>query len=293
MTFTLAHLSDPHLAPFPEPHWTELLNKRVTGYINWRRNRRLIHDPRVLAAIVADLKAQRPDHIVCVGDVANIALPEELARGRAWLQYLGAPGDVSVVPGNHDAYVRGALNQAKAQWGPYMEGDDGGSFPYLRRRGPVALIGVSTAVPTAWGLATGVLGARQRTALAGLLDAIKFENVFRVMLIHHPPVSMARWHKRLFDAGTLKDAIAVHGVELLLHGHDHLFMLNWLRGPGGARVPAIGVPSASARPDVAKNGAGYNLYRIGGSPGAWTCEMIVRGVGANGRIQELQRIKLA
>jgi 3',5'-cyclic AMP phosphodiesterase CpdA len=293
MTFTLAHFSDPHLAPLPEPHWTELLNKRVTGYINWRRNRRLIHDPRVLAAIVADLKAQRPDHIACVGDIANIALPEEFARGRAWLQHLGAPDDVSFVPGNHDAYVRGALSRAKAQWGAYMQGDDGGSFRYLRRRGPLALIGVSSAVPTAWGLASGVLGARQRTALIGLLDALKFENVFRVMLIHHPPVSGAPWHKRLFDAGALKEAIAVHGVELLLHGHDHLFMLNWLRGPGSVRVPAVGVPSASAMPGTTKNSAGYNLYRIGGGPGAWTCEMVVRAVDAGGKVRELQRVRLA
>ena len=42
--FTLAHLSDPHLAPLPKPRLSELLNKRITGYINWRRRRRFIHD---------------------------------------------------------------------------------------------------------------------------------------------------------------------------------------------------------------------------------------------------------
>ena len=40
MAFLLAHLSDPHLAPLPKPHWSQLLNKRVTGYINWQRKRR-------------------------------------------------------------------------------------------------------------------------------------------------------------------------------------------------------------------------------------------------------------
>ena len=72
--FTLAHLSDPHLAPLPEPRWSELIGKRVTGYINWQRKRRFIHDPAALAAIVADIKAQTPDHIAVTGDIANIAL---------------------------------------------------------------------------------------------------------------------------------------------------------------------------------------------------------------------------
>ncbi len=84
--FTLAHLSDPHLAPLPEPRWSELIGKRVTGYINWQRRRRFIHDRAVLDKIVADLKAQTPDHIAVTGDLANIALPEEFARGRDWLQ---------------------------------------------------------------------------------------------------------------------------------------------------------------------------------------------------------------
>ncbi len=58
--FTLAHLSDPHLAPLPAPRWSELIGKRVTGYINWQRRRRFIHQRAVLDRLVADLKAQGP-----------------------------------------------------------------------------------------------------------------------------------------------------------------------------------------------------------------------------------------
>jgi 3',5'-cyclic AMP phosphodiesterase CpdA len=293
MAFTLAHLSDPHLAPLPAPHWSELLNKRVTGYLNWQRRRRFIHDTGVLAKIVADLKAQQADHIACTGDLANIALPEEFARARAWLESLGSPQHVSLVPGNHDAYVRGGLAYAAQQWGAYMSGDDGGGFPYLRQRGPLALIGLSTAVPTAPGLATGRLGTKQLAALADMLGALRRESLFRLVLIHHPPVSAARWYKLLSDAAALKRVIAEHGADLLLHGHDHLAMLNWLEGPEGTRVPAVGVPSASAAPGMAKNAAGYNLYAIDGSPGAWRCEMILRGITPNGDVAEQKRTMLA
>ncbi len=293
MPFTLAHLSDPHLAPLPAPRPSELIGKRLTGYINWQRRRRFIHDAGVLAKIVADLKAQQPDHVALTGDLANIALPEEFTRGRQWLQALGSPHDVSLVPGNHDAYVRGALVAASHAWAPYMFGDEAAGFPYLRRRGPLCLIGLTSATPTPWGMASGRLGGTQIAALAAMLAALKREDVFRVVLIHHPPVSQAKSHKLLRDAGPLMQAIAAHGAELLLHGHDHLAMLNWLKGPAGTRVPAVGVPSASAAPGQAKHAAAYNLYRIDGTRGAWRCEMISRGIDAGGAVSERNRIALA
>src|SRR5258708_2385595 len=103
--FVLAHLSDPHLGPLPQPRLSELASKRLLGYLNWRRNRHLVHRAEVLDAITRDLRAARPDHIAVTGDLVNIALPFEFERARGWLGSLGSPADVSVVPGNHDAYV--------------------------------------------------------------------------------------------------------------------------------------------------------------------------------------------
>ena len=292
MSFTLAHLSDVHLAPLPTPRVGELLNKRVTGYINWLRKRRRVHDRSVLDFLVDDLMEQAPDHIAVTGDIANIALEEEFVRGRKWLQQLGSFKDVSFVPGNHDAYVRQAVRYAP-QWAPYMTGDNGVvGFPYVRRRGPIALVGLSTAIATAPFMATGRLGEAQVKALGPLLDALKAEGLFRVILIHHPPVTEAQSHKRLLDAWALVETIAGHGAELLLHGHDHLHMLNWLTGPGGTRVPAIGVPSASSAPGLSHDDAAYNLYRIDGAPGAWTCTMTSRGIVPGGGIAERAPVSL-
>ncbi len=292
--FTLAHLSDPHLAPLPSPTWSELIGKRITGYINWRRKRRFIHDSAVLAKIVADMKRQAPGHIAVTGDIANIALAGEFPRGRDWLESLGSPKDVTFVPGNHDVYVREAANYAARQWGAQMSDDDGiAGFPFLRRRGPLALIGVTTGVPTAPFLATGWLGTLQLAGLAETLNQLKKENLFRVLLIHHPPVSEAGRHKRLLDAPILLRVIAAHGADLVIHGHDHVHMINWLAGPNGRRVPAVGVPSASAAPGKAKNAAAYNLYRIEGSRGDWRCELISRGIAPSGEAIEQKRMMLS
>ena len=292
MTFTLAHLSDIHLAPLPRPRRTELFGKRVTGYFNWRRKRRFVHDPAVLAAIVADMKAQGADHIAVAGDIINIGLKAEYAPGHDFLAGLGPASDVSFVPGNHDIYVPASADWAAEAWGDFMRGDAGESFPYVRRRGPLAIIGVSTGIATAPFQATGRVGPRQLDALAGILDATRAAGLFRVVLMHHPPVSASPAHKRLLDADALMIAIARHGAELLLHGHDHRDMLNWLPGPEGSRVPAVGVPSASAKPGMDKDDAGYHLYRIDGEAGAWRCEMVARAMGGDGAVREVKRVRL-
>jgi 3',5'-cyclic AMP phosphodiesterase CpdA len=291
--FTLAHLSDPHLAPLPVPSWGELLGKRVTGYFNWQRKRHRIHDAAVLAKIVADVKAQAPDHIAVTGDIANIALAAEFLCGREWLESLGSPHNVTFVPGNHDVYVREAAAFVARQWGAYMCDDDGvAGFPFVRRRGNVALIGLSTGVPTAPFLATGWLGSAQTVELAAALEKLQNEDLFRVILIHHPPVSEASRHKLLLDAKVLRRVIATHGADLLLHGHDHVHMINWLDGPAGTRIPAVGVPSASAALGHNNECAAYNLYRIGGSRGAWQCELISRGLTSSGEIAQQRRLML-
>ena len=296
MAFALAHLSDPHLAPLPQPTLIELIGKRVTGYINWRRKREAIHQAEVLARIVADVKAQKPDHIAVTGDLVNLALPAEYQPARAWLDALGAPADVTLVPGNHDAYVRSGVAAVRTHWGDFMRGDTAAAaveleFPFLRRRGPLALIGVSTAVPSLPFMAIGRVGADQLQRMEKILDASGREGLYRVVLIHHPPTSTpARYLKRLTDGTQFCDVLARYGAELVIHGHNHRRQTVWLDGPNGD-IPAIGVPSASEAPPGEHDPAGYNLYRIEGERGAWRCEVITRGMTGDG-IVELERTQL-
>jgi 3',5'-cyclic AMP phosphodiesterase CpdA len=285
--FVLAHLSDPHLGPLPAPRWRELLGKRATGYVNWQRKRRLIHRGEVLSRIVADLEAQAADHVAVTGDLVNISLAGEYAPARAWLASLGRPHDVTLVPGNHDLYVRSAAQYPRLSWSDYMCADDGdpsvdAPFPFVRRRGPLALIGLSSAVPTAPFLATGRLGSGQIDRLAAALDRCGREGSFRVVLIHHPPLSKpSRRFKRLVDGAELRAALARHGAELVIHGHDHEHSLIALAGPQRP-IPIVGVPSASEAPPGEHDPAGYNLYRIDGRAGGWRCEAIARGLTRDG-----------
>jgi 3',5'-cyclic AMP phosphodiesterase CpdA len=286
--FVLAHLSDLHLAA--RPRLFELPGKRGLGFINWQRGRKNVHRVEVLDAITHDLKACAPDHIAVTGDLVNLSLPAEYARARAWLKSVGPPSDVTVTLGNHDVYVPGAVRLPAEFWGEYMRGDDGaepGTFPFLRRRGPVALIVLSSAVPTAPFLATGRLGERQLSRLGTLLD--ETSGLFRVVLIHHPPIGRARRHlRRLTDAKQLRQVLAAKGAELVLHGHDHRRSLISLEGPRRS-IPAVGVPSASAEaPHRREHAGGFNIFRIDGEPGAWHCDVTTRMRDTDGRVRALE-----
>src|SRR5260370_26893647 len=94
--FTLAHLSDPHLAPLPTPRLAELASKRLLGYLNWLRKRTAIHRAEGVDALVADLRSQAPDHIAVTGDLVNIALDAEFSQARTWLDRLRSAPDLTV-----------------------------------------------------------------------------------------------------------------------------------------------------------------------------------------------------
>ncbi len=275
--FVLAHLSDPHLATMPRPRLAELAGKRALGFANWVRRRREHHLADVLDAVVRDVMAAAPDHIAVTGDLINIALSGEFAPARAFLARLGPPERVTFVPGNHDAYVRATAGHARRHWGEYMQGDaaaagDSAAFPFVRRRDGIALVGLSTAVPTAPFMATGRLGADQLRQLDATLAQLGAEGAFRVVLLHHPPVPQGRDRfKRLTDAGAFRQVLRHRGADLVLHGHAHIRSLVWVDGPRHA-IPVVGVPSASAATTLEPERAGYNLYRIG----AGCCEMISR-----------------
>jgi len=291
--FSLAHLSDPHIGPIATPRLRELLNKRGLGLINWYRKRHRHHHADVLNAVVKDMQAQSPDHIAVTGDLVNISLDTEFAGAARWLMSVGTPEHVTLVPGNHDAYIRRASGWAAQHWGEFMRGDDGADFPFVRRRGPLAIVGLTTSLPTGPFMATGHLGGEQLARLAEILIALARERLFRVVLIHHPPIPNRRHYmKRLIDGPMFRALITEHGAELVLHGHNHEQQLMWLDGPKG-RIPAVGVPSASAIVSDHDEPAAYNLYAIDGGPGAWSCEMLSRGLRAGSEgVTELMRQRL-
>lgn len=241
-----AHLSDMHVSPLPRLHASEFTLKRGLAYLSWQRKRKHRFSASVLSAMITDIQAQGVQHVLVTGDQCNLSLTAEFSLATAWLEQIGSPAFVSVIPGNHDAHLARPQKTWDAHWQAYMQGDDGSAeFPYLRRRGPVAMVGVSSAIPTALLLANGRVGKQQLARLRSMLLRLKEEGLFRVVMIHHPPnVGAMKWRKALSDAAAFRAVLKETGAELVLHGHGHEAVRATLEGPGGP-IPVRGCASAS------------------------------------------------
>lgn len=284
-SYTFAQISDPHLTRIDQARWRQLLNKRFLGYLSWRKRRRSEHRPEVLRAVVEDLRNSDASHLVITGDLTHIGLPEEFRQAAHWLKHLGPPGDVTVIPGNHEAYVQIPWEESYALWRDYLVSDagsptDADMFPTLRVRGPLAIIGVNSALATAPFLATGQVGLLQRRRLEQLLRETALRGLFRVVLIHHTPApGVDKWRKRLTDRAQVGRVLEEQGAELVLHGHTHRPVWSELSGPVGP-IPVISPPSGSALSHRRERNARYHLYRIRSADGGWTLEVEARGYSA-------------
>ena len=286
--FTLAHITDPHVGPLPPVNARDLLNKRFFGYLSWKRRRRNIHRPEILLDLQRDLADIAPDHVAITGDLTNIALPEEFQQALQWLDRLGGPDRITVIPGNHDAYVALPWESSIGQWSPYMAGDTGpgevsrpmaaDDFPAIRIRDGIALIGLTTAQATPLFLATGKIGRDQLARLEEQLTSLGRKGFCRVVLLHHPPCPDGlAWRKRLVDAEAFLSVVRRCGAELVLHGHDHKFGSATIDAVDG-RVAVFGVPSASASPVAGgkRPQSHYHLYGISRSSRGWEVGVTVR-----------------
>ncbi len=299
-TVTLAHLTDVHLAPITgfTPRYWDI--KRALGYANWVRGRRRVHQRWALDAIVTDMRSQHPDHIFVTGDLANLGLPGEYQAAARWLQQVGDPERVSVIPGNHDIYTILRHGPSCLEvWQPYMRSDPFGArvlsddweFPFVRRIGPVALIALNSAVATPPFVAAGQLGDRQRERLVSVLRHPLITDLIRLVLIHHPPVpGQAPRRRALRDAGEVERILIQHGADLVVHGHNHTESLVWL--PSQERpIPIVGGASASAaHRHKDEPMARYHLLRLTRTDQGREIEVIVRGLDGDGRgVRELSR----
>jgi 3',5'-cyclic AMP phosphodiesterase CpdA len=273
--FTLVHLSDIHLcSPSGQPP-ALFFNKRFLSYLSWRCRRRRALRPEVFQALVRAVALLNPDQIAVTGDVTQLGLRAEFEQVCRFLRALGPPDRVTLVPGNHDALVACGWEEGPAAVADYLSpaapaAPGAVEFPTWRVRGPIALIGLSTARPSAPLLAVGSLGAVQLDRLASMLEDAAARGLFRVVLIHHPPLPGAvSLHKFLTDGRAFRAVVAAKGAELILHGHAHHRSQAVLPGPEGP-IPVMGISAASASSRNPLRRAAFRVFRIGGGGGAFS-----------------------
>jgi 3',5'-cyclic AMP phosphodiesterase CpdA len=265
----LAHCSDLHLLSHDGAGLVKLANKRWIGAANLLSNRSRHYHVAAFDQMIEDLNAQGIDHVLCTGDVTNLALEQEFAFARHRFDKLaGGPDGVTVIPGNHDAYVAEGIEFFGRIFDEYHRPDpgwewEGDRWPIVRVRGELALIGVTTSRATPWFTAYGRVGEQQLARLGQVLGDPRLAGRVRVVAIHHPPAGRAAKSiiRGLRDHAAFAEVIAQHGADLIVHGHEHRDMSEVLTGPAGD-VPVRGIPSGTYQYNKPHRTARYRIYEI-------------------------------
>lgn len=262
----LAHASDLHVLDLEGVAPWRYLNKRLTGLVSLALARKSAHPQHLALRLVEDLLDVSPDHVLVTGDLTNLSLEPEFQRAREILEPIASKGMLSVVPGNHDVYTRGAERSARfeAYFGDLLWPEDmppqGERYPWHRRIGEVHVVGFCSAVPRAPVIATGEVSEAQMSRLSELAKSEAFDQAFVIAMVHH----------NLHARGARKDAmhgldnrdrfiaaLQDAGVDLVLHGHTHVahrFRID--------DMAVIGCGSSTWQSEDPSHIARYNLYDI-------------------------------
>ncbi len=267
MTFLAAHITDIHY-PVPSSfRLRDIATKRITGALNLLVSSRRSFRPHLLTSLLRQLKRMGVSHLLVTGDLVNLAYPEEYLRVRAHLEEAGfSPRQVSIVPGNHDAYLPVCIEKEIfwEQLGPYAGAAGPQDYPFVHETGPLQIIGLSSAIPTAVGMAYGELGNAQLARLEAVLSVPT--DRFRVVLVHHSPCPGGdTWHDGLVDGSRVRRLMWRHGAHLVLHGHEHRDVERFIDGPDGERIPVVGTGCAILDDPRPALRARFRLLRFSGT----------------------------
>ncbi len=286
-TIRVAHLSDLHLLSLDGVRWLDFANKRCTGGLNLISNRARHYHAHIFEAMVRDINAQGVDQIICTGDVTNLALePEFLFARELFAGFALDPAHITVVPGNHDVYVPAGRALFSKFFADYMSPDrawqrepsDGRDqagnastdlpeveWPIVRVRGQVAIIGISTSIPTPWFTAYGKIDRRQLARLRDIMTSPALEGKLRLIAIHHPPAGRAAKNlvRGLHGWARLAETLAATGAELVIHGHEHRDLRHSLPGPDERGIPVLGIQSGSYCGERPERTARYRIFHVG------------------------------
>jgi len=295
VAFRLAHVSDTHVLSPDGVHWRELFfNKRITGWANTRLRRGRVYRRRYLEAVLDD--ASSADHVVVTGDVTNLALEAEYAEAHRLLASRAGHAEITVVPGNHDLYLPSIRRERRFErhFASFGRSDlpelgvpvDAGTYPFVKLRGPAAIIGLSSAVPRPPFISAGRLDRRQIQALEAILAHPEVRDRIPVILVHHPPVDsrarLLQLRDGLVDAASLRQILAPLPRGLVLFGHLHVRFRCRL----GALDAVCASGAALDHPDETIR-AGYNSYLLDESG---VSEVEARVLDSSG--QSLRRIEI-
>ncbi len=204
-----------------------------------------VEDREALTVFERAVAEERPDAVVCTGDLTQRAKHSEYAAAAKWFDGLGVP--VVLDPGNHDM--------------PYYNLWERFTDPYKRyrtlrrnvgsdlRSDDVVLVPLKTTVraQTRFPWSDGVVTEAALSQTLDHLSALKSDPRTIIVTAHHPLLGPEGHEKNPTIGGTQAFAkLAQAGVQAVISGHIHT-PIDELRSVDGHAMRMIGVGTLSIR----------------------------------------------
>ena len=216
-------------------------------------------DEAALAWFAAAVEVERPDAVVCTGDLTQMAKRHEFSAACRYLEALPVP--VTVEPGNHDLPWFNLFERFVRPYRRY------GRLEKMIEKpldiGKVMVVPLKTTARFQWrhNWSWGVVG---RKALAKTLALLESADPGHVKLVacHHPLVDKEGLHSsgKTIRGREALEALAIAGAAAVLSGHVHdPFVLDM--EIGGRPIRKIGAGTLSER--VRDTAPSFNEIRVG------------------------------
>jgi len=222
----IIHFSDPHSCA-PPGDFSAFSDKRIVGFFNYTFRRRFQHNLNFLDKAVEYIIDEKPDVVICTGDLTSTGQPAEFAKTLKRVKPLLENSQIPLlfVPGNHDAYVknntcRKALRDAfsklnKNQW-------ELADLPVKTIIGDCEFIMINECCPTNIFLSCGYITEKSTQQIKEWCNQEK--KYPRILLGHFPVLrkySFIESRRGLKNHKEVKDLIATKKIDLSLCGHMH------------------------------------------------------------------------
>lgn len=219
----IAHVSDLHLLEKRHAErWGH--ERRRLAYLTFGRKNDFAERRRRVASAMETARRSDSDHVLITGDLTEDGLDPQFEVLAEVLAESGlSPSKVTLVPGNHDAYVDGnAFRRAlQGPLRPYAETSEPG-VPLVFR--DAVVVPVSTAFKQSYAWSAGAIEPKDLLAVDCAAQQSRCAGLALILAMHHPPhPRMWGWHwiDGLRQHAAVGAILRQHGHAHVVHGHTH------------------------------------------------------------------------
>ena len=200
-------------------------------------------DPAAIGWFAEMVRAERPDAVLCTGDLTMRARSREFAAAAKWFQALGVP--VTIEPGNHDLPYFNPLARLVDPYKRYRAIEAAIERP-LNLPG-VLIVPLKTTARFQWRRLSW--GRVTRSGMPVALDALRAKPSGAVAIVtcHHPLVRTGfTGHGDTLRGADALAALAAAGADAVLSGHVH-DAFDVVRSTDAGSIRMIGAGTLSER----------------------------------------------